>query len=71
LALATLSPYEKKNRTLSNITEETRKEIYKQARAACDINKHQWARIMSQGSLDGNIMASVGKKEKATREPHS
>lgn len=52
-------------------TEETRKEIYKRARATCDINKRQWARVMSLGNLDGNMMASVGKKEKAIGEPHS
>jgi hypothetical protein len=52
-------------------TESSRKDIYRQARAATNINKRQWARLMSLGSLDGNIMSSVGKKEKRMGEPHS
>lgn len=52
-------------------TEESRKDIYKRARKSCSINKNQWGRVMSLGVLEGNMMSSVGKKEKAPGEPHS
>lgn len=52
-------------------TEASRKEIYRQSRRQCDLNKRQWSRLMSLGALDGNLMANVGKKEKPSNLPNS